>query len=257
MREASFRSGDTPLTPLRAKALKIKRSLDGYDCAEVDSLLDELASGYEKIWLERISLQQQLDQLGGRHSRSGLSQRSERGRGRAAILLAAVITLVIASASIWTINSSGKRSSETNRIAASHQPPVRQTDPARRNQPARDARNVPATKRQTATVAGETRSNGRPVSAASSRDVAKLGLTAARGDCWLSIRSGSASGRLLFEGTLPRGRSIQFAGKRLWVRFGASRYLDLKFQGRSIKNVFAPTGEAIVTKQGIRIISTS
>src|SRR5437868_6371585 len=56
--------------------------------------------------------------------------------------------------------------------------------------------------------------------------VKKLTLTAARGDCWVDLRAGSASGRLLYSGILAASRSISFSGRRFWLRLGAASNVD-------------------------------
>ena len=49
---------------------------------------------------------------------------------------------------------------------------------------------------------------------------AKLALVATHGPCWLSVRLGSNSGRLLYERTLEVGQSARFVARRLWIRLG-------------------------------------
>jgi hypothetical protein len=77
-------------------------------------------------------------------------------------------------------------------------------------------------------------------------------LTAARGDCWLSARSGSADGRLLYEGTLLSGRSLRLDGARLWLRFGAASNVDLTLNGKKIAALPAGTGDVLATARGIQ-----
>jgi cytoskeleton protein RodZ len=100
-------------------------------------------------------------------------------------------------------------------------------------------------------VAG-TASRSRP-SRASPRTV-KLALTAARGDCWVSIRTGGVTGRLLFEGTIDEGETIRYVGRRFWLQFGdaPSENLDVKVNGRRVRDF--PTGRSVVvvSPQGVR-----
>jgi hypothetical protein len=79
-----------------------------------------------------------------------------------------------------------------------------------------------------------------------------LVLTAARGDCWLSARSGSAEGRVLYEGTLLSGRSLRLDGAQVWVRFGAAANVDVTLNGRETAPLPAGTGDVVVTAKGIR-----
>ena len=58
-----------------------------------------------------------------------------------------------------------------------------------------------------------------------------LAILAARGDCWLLVRAGSASGPVVYEGTLRRGRSLTFALRFLWLRLGAPASVDVRVRG--------------------------
>jgi cytoskeleton protein RodZ len=80
----------------------------------------------------------------------------------------------------------------------------------------------------------------------------RLVLTAARGDCWLSVRNGSWEGRLLYEGMLLEGDSLRFVGKRLWVRMGAPWNLKARLNGRAVPRLPADTGNVVVTRAGLR-----
>lgn len=82
--------------------------------------------------------------------------------------------------------------------------------------------------------------------------LARLVMTAARGDCWLSVRAGSRDGRVLYEGTLREGDSLRFARKRLWVRMGAPWNLEATLNGRAVRRLPADTGNVLVTRAGVR-----
>lgn len=87
---------------------------------------------------------------------------------------------------------------------------------------------------------------------------ARLVLTAARGDCWLQVKVRSATGELLYEGTLQQGQSQRFVKwKRLWVQVGAPVNLNVKLNGRRVTDF--PRGPAIVvvTPGGVRTVSTA
>lgn len=66
------------------------------------------------------------------------------------------------------------------------------------------------------------RSRARPAAARP----APLVLSATRGDCWLLVRRGGASGPVLYEGTLRQGSTVRFAAPRVWVRLGAPGMVD-------------------------------
>jgi cytoskeletal protein RodZ len=87
---------------------------------------------------------------------------------------------------------------------------------------------------------------------------AKLVLSASAGDCWMQVRSKSATGKLLYEGTLQAGQTQKFTDdKRLWLQLGNPVYLKGTLNGRSVKNL--PDGPAIVvaTAEGLRTVSTA
>jgi cytoskeleton protein RodZ len=81
--------------------------------------------------------------------------------------------------------------------------------------------------------------------------VAKIILTAARGGCWLSVRLGSDTGRLLYEATLQQGQSARFSAPRVWIRLGAPWNLDATLNGKSVRLPGA-LGNVIVTPTGLR-----
>jgi Helix-turn-helix domain/Domain of unknown function (DUF4115) len=64
-----------------------------------------------------------------------------------------------------------------------------------------------------------------------------LSIVASRGDCWLQVRAGSATGPVLYEATLPQGRSIGFARGFLWVRLGAPASVDLRVHGKLVPDL--------------------
>jgi hypothetical protein len=70
---------------------------------------------------------------------------------------------------------------------------------------------------------------------------ARLVLTAARGACWLEVRSG---GKVLYAGTLDQGRTRSFTRRRLRVAYGAGGNLDARLNGRAVR---FPSGTAAVT----------
>src|SRR5581483_2392592 len=50
---------------------------------------------------------------------------------------------------------------------------------------------------------------------------ATLVIRAAKGDCWLLVRRGGPSGKVLYQATLNQGGVLRFGPVRLWIRFGA------------------------------------
>lgn len=79
----------------------------------------------------------------------------------------------------------------------------------------------------------------------------RLVFSAAKGDCWLSIRAGGREGRILYEGMVAEGRQVRVAGRRLWVRIGAPWNLEASLNGRPLEGLPADTGNVLVTSAGL------
>lgn len=58
-----------------------------------------------------------------------------------------------------------------------------------------------------------------------------LTVTATRGDCWVEVRAGSATGEALYAGTLASGGSLKFTRPKLWLRLGAASNVDVVVNG--------------------------
>jgi cytoskeleton protein RodZ len=80
---------------------------------------------------------------------------------------------------------------------------------------------------------------------------AHLVLKAVGGGCRVEVYRNSASGKLLWAGTLEPGKqALSLWGKRMWVRAGAPRHLSARLNGRRLA---FPTGRAvIVTSRGFQ-----
>jgi hypothetical protein len=74
-------------------------------------------------------------------------------------------------------------------------------------------------------------------------------LTAVGGDCWMSVRRGSADGEVLYEDVLASGESVQFTAKRLWLRLGAASNVELSVNGRAVEDVPAGTVDLVLPRQ--------
>jgi hypothetical protein len=57
-------------------------------------------------------------------------------------------------------------------------------------------------------------------------------VTAVDGPCWLSVRAGSAQGRVVYEDTLQPGEHVSLDGRRFWLRIGAPWNLAVTVDGR-------------------------
>ena len=87
--------------------------------------------------------------------------------------------------------------------------------------------------------------------------LARFVLTAARGDCWVRVRSGSANGELLYQGTLEQGQTQRFVKKRLFVELGPAVYLDARLNGKPVRNLPDGPSIVVVTARGVRIVRTA
>ena len=82
-------------------------------------------------------------------------------------------------------------------------------------------------------------------------------LTAARGDCWVSVHLRAPEGRQVFEGTIARGRSQAFTAKRLWIQVGAPENLTVKVNGRRRPLPRGGPATVVVTRKGVAPAATT
>jgi hypothetical protein len=83
-----------------------------------------------------------------------------------------------------------------------------------------------------------------------------LRLAAVAGPSWVSVRRGSGEGKVVWEGTLARGRALQLHGRRLWLRLGAPESLNARLDG---KRAGLPEGPStlVATRSGLRVLSSA
>jgi cytoskeleton protein RodZ len=79
----------------------------------------------------------------------------------------------------------------------------------------------------------------------------RLIVDAKRGNCWLEVHSGSATGRILFQGTLERGQRKLFSGRKLWITLDRPENLGTILNGRSRVLPGGGVKTLIVTSRGI------
>jgi cytoskeleton protein RodZ len=84
---------------------------------------------------------------------------------------------------------------------------------------------------------------------------ARIALVAARGPCWLLVRLGSDSGRVLYEDMLERGRTARFTARRLWIRIGAPWNVDASLNGKRTP-LPTTTGNILVTPAALRSLGS-
>jgi hypothetical protein len=80
----------------------------------------------------------------------------------------------------------------------------------------------------------------------------RLIVTAKRGNCWLEVHSGSATGRIIFQGTLERGQRKLFSAQKLWITLDRPENLGTVLNGRSRILPAGGVKTLIVTSRGIR-----
>ncbi len=89
-----------------------------------------------------------------------------------------------------------------------------------------------------------------PVAAALPRHAV---LVASRGDCWLWVRSGSASGPTVYEGTLLLGKTlpIDLKSGAVWIDVGNPPGLDVRLGGKLVPGLPRQTGSVLLSRRGL------
>jgi helix-turn-helix protein/uncharacterized protein DUF4115 len=79
-------------------------------------------------------------------------------------------------------------------------------------------------------------------------------LVASRGDCWLWIRAGSASGPTLYEATLTQGKRLPVDLKNgpVWIDMGDPPSLDVRLGGRLVTGLPRQAGNVLLTRRGVK-----
>jgi cytoskeleton protein RodZ len=80
-----------------------------------------------------------------------------------------------------------------------------------------------------------------------------LVVTAKRGNTLLEVHSGSELGRLLFQGTLLRGKSVSFWGKRIWLDVADPANLAARVNGQRYSKLgkLHRPARVVVTARGV------
>lgn len=78
-------------------------------------------------------------------------------------------------------------------------------------------------------------------------------VVASRGNSWLWVRSGSANGPTVYEGTLLQGKTLPVSLKSgpVWIRIGAPT-IDIRLGGRLVRGLPTQVGNVLLTRRGIR-----
>jgi cytoskeletal protein RodZ len=81
---------------------------------------------------------------------------------------------------------------------------------------------------------------------------ARAVLTASRGPVWLYVRSGSATGTVVYQGVLAQGQTLPLTLRtRMWVRIGAPWNLDVTLAGRALSGLPTQVGDVYLARAGL------
>jgi Helix-turn-helix domain/RodZ C-terminal domain len=92
----------------------------------------------------------------------------------------------------------------------------------------------------------------RPARPAGAANVVRLHVIAARGPCWLQVHRNSATGKILYQGTLERGQRQTFTAKKLWITLDRPENLRTILNERSRRLPVGGVKTLLVTPRGIR-----
>ena len=90
-----------------------------------------------------------------------------------------------------------------------------------------------------------------PVVPAAARTV-RLLVKASRGSCWLQVHKTSATGPILFQGTLDQGQQQLFTARKLWITLDRPENLVTVLNGHARRLPVGGVKTLIVTPRGIR-----
>jgi len=92
----------------------------------------------------------------------------------------------------------------------------------------------------------------KPATSAPTKQAVRLIVQATRGPCWLQVHRTSATGPILFQGTLERGQRQLFSGHRLWITLDRPENLRTILNGHTRLLPVGGVKTLIVTSRGIR-----
>ena len=115
-------------------------------------------------------------------------------------------------------------------------------------------RSAPPTTTQTTTAAHTTPKKKTHQKHVSSVLPSRAVVVASRGNSWLWVRSGSASGPTVYEGTLLQGKTlpIQLRNGPVWIRMGDAPNLDVRLGGKLVRGLPSQVGNVLLTRRGVR-----
>lgn len=147
----------------------------------------------------------------------------------------AAIVAVVAAVAAWQLRSPGSTPPST---------PTGGTAGAAVSKPASKPAAKPAAKpKKTAKPAAQT-----PTAPLLQQAV----LSATRGRVWLQVRTGSATGKVLFEGVLEQGKTLPVSlVSPVWFRVGAPWNLDVRAGGHVLQGLPAQPRDMLLSQHGL------
>jgi cytoskeletal protein RodZ len=143
------------------------------------------------------------------------------------LIAVAVIVAIVAGLAAWQLSGSGDKQGvpppSTSTTTASHHT----TKPKRKQH-----------KQHVSTGA-------RPTSAV---------VVASRGNSWLWVRSGSAAGPTVYQGTLLQGKTlpVNLRNGPVWIRIGDPSNIEVRLGGKLVHGLPTQVGNVLLTRRGIR-----
>jgi len=79
-------------------------------------------------------------------------------------------------------------------------------------------------------------------------------VVASRGNSWLWVRSGSAGGPTVYEGTLLQGKTLPVSLKKgpVWIRIGDPPSIDVRLGGKLVHGLPTQVGNVLLTRRGLK-----
>ena len=147
-----------------------------------------------------------------------------------------VLALVIAGLAAWGLGGSTPNAAKTSAAGLQLQDASAATAAPLKTRAIPHAQSLPATETAATTPA---------------RLAKRTVITASRGRCWLSIRTGGPNGAILFQGILEQGKTLHYTlGNRLWVRMGRPGNVDIKLGAHLVNGLPSLPGNVLLTPSG-------
>jgi cytoskeletal protein RodZ len=233
LRDARVRKG-LELTSLEAETKIRAKYLRALEEERFDLLPgDTYVKGFLRIYAEKLGLDGQLyvDEYNSRFSLSeepvvahGPRRRSRQGRFEASavvVALAGIVAVTVLVIAAWQLGGSDDGGDDAVTTTASSV--VESTAAATTAEPAAEAPPV------------------------------QLLLTAQKGSSEIVVRRGSASGAILWEGTLSKGDDQPVEGTKLWVFIKKSQNIALTLNGEATPPIGRGAHAVVVTEDGVEL----